>query len=79
MAMWHDVIELQPKARKASVFLRRIKLVPRHSVGIEAMCQFSDIGMNNGNSAVSAAVTVALKNGNSDSGRDISVGIAEFL
>lgn len=79
MAMWDDVIELQPQAGEARMLLIGIMCVPWHSVGIEAMCQLSDIGMNNGNTAVSASVTVTLKNGSSDRGCDISVGIAQIL
>jgi hypothetical protein len=61
------------------MLLPGIEWVPRYGVGIEAMCQFSDIGMDNGNTAVSAPVSVASKNGSPDSGRDISVGIAPIV
>jgi len=37
------------------------------------------IGINDGNAAVSALVPVAAKNCSSDSGRDVSVGIAQIF
>ncbi len=79
MAVWHDVIELQPEACEASVLLCDVIWLPWHSVWIDAMCQFSYIGMNNGNTAVSAPVTVTLKNGKPGCKRDNSVGIAQIL
>jgi hypothetical protein len=79
MTMWHDVIELQPEAREARVLLCDVIWLPWHSVRIEAMCQFSNIGMNNGNTAVSAPVTVTLKYSRPDCGRNTSVGIAQIL
>lgn len=76
MAVRHDVVILKPEALKSGVLLTWVLPIPRDGIRIEFMGDFTNIGINYRNAAITAPISIPGEDGCLDDRGGRPLGIA---
>ncbi len=79
MAMWHDMVVLQPGDLKCRVLLSRIGGHPRYLLRVKTVCYLADLCGYDGQPAVPTAVAIPFENGLLDRFMNIAIRVTFSL